>query len=160
MATRKWIPSEHASERWCATIPAKLSETAKRRDQYFGTKKEGEKFIWNTLGEREEHGKQTVSSEERYWIQVAIEELENLDKPRDVQITGRGVQEINAPEATELFVADRSTVGLNPKTKNDIRCRVRGFGTASADSPLHQTPRSVMNASRRFIQFLRNWSAF
>lgn len=151
MASRrysKWIPSEHATGRWRVTVPAKLSETGKRRDQYFDTKKEAEKFISNTLGEREEHGKQAASSEERYWIQVAKKELGNLDKLRDVldhwARTGRGVQEISAFKATELFIADRSTAGLNPKTMDDIRWRIRGFGKAFADAPLHQiTPGQI-----------------
>jgi hypothetical protein len=44
------------------TVPAKLSETGKRRDEYFDTKKDAEKFIADTLEEREEHGKQSLSS--------------------------------------------------------------------------------------------------
>ena len=44
------------------TVRAKLSETGKRRDEYFDTKKDAEKFIADTLEEREEHGKQSLSS--------------------------------------------------------------------------------------------------
>jgi hypothetical protein len=59
---RKWAPSLHATGKWRVTVRAKLSETGKRRDEYFDTKKDAEKFIADTLEEREEHGKQSLSS--------------------------------------------------------------------------------------------------
>jgi hypothetical protein len=70
LAKPKWEPSRHTSGKWRVTIPAKLSDTGRRRDQYFDTKKGAEEFIADTLEERQEHGKQAVSSEERHWIQV------------------------------------------------------------------------------------------
>jgi hypothetical protein len=148
MKRPKWEPSKHTSGRWRVTVPAKFSDTGSRKDRYFDTKKSAEQFIADTLGEREEHGKQAVSSEERHWIQVVKTELGSLDKLRDVldhwARTGRGVQQITATEAVELFIKDQSTAGLNPKTMDDIRWRLRAFGKELGDMPLHQiTPGTV-----------------
>src|SRR5260370_17638386 len=82
MKRPKWEPSLHASGRWRVTVPAKFSDTGSRRDQYFDTKKSAEQFISKTLGERQEHGRQAVSSEERHWINVARTELGSLDRFR------------------------------------------------------------------------------
>jgi len=76
----KRVPFEHGSGKRRETVPAKLSETGKRREQGFSSKMEAEKFITNTLGEREEHGTQAVSSEERHLIRVAENELGSFDK--------------------------------------------------------------------------------
>jgi hypothetical protein len=144
----KWTPSEHkASGRWRVTVPANLSDTGKRKDQYFDTQKDAEQFIKSTLGEREEHGKQSVSSEERFWINVARKELGNLDKLREVldhwKRTGRGV-EMSAKDATEIFIAYEQKAGLSPKTMDDIRWRLRAAGEAFGATPLHQiTPGTV-----------------
>jgi hypothetical protein len=142
MAKPKWEPSKHASGKWRVAIPAKLSETGRRRDKYFKTRKSAEEFIAETLGEREEHGKQAVSSGERHWIAVVRTELGSLGKLRDVldhwARTGRGVQQISATEAVELFIKDQYTAGLNPKMMDDIRSRLRAFGKEFGDTPLHQ----------------------
>ena len=144
----KWKPSKHVSARWRVTVPAKFSDTGSRRDQYFDTKKAAEDFIEGILKERTEHGKAAVSAEERHWIQVAKTELGSLDKLRDVldhwKRTGKGVKEITAIDASELFITDRSTAGLNPKTFDDIKWRLRRFGKDFGSSPLHQiTPGEI-----------------
>jgi hypothetical protein len=148
MKRPKWEPSLHASGRWRVTIPAKFSDTGSRRDQYFDTKKSAERFISKTLGEREEHGRQAVSSEERHWIQVAKAELGSLDKLREVldhwSRTGKGVKPITANDAAEWFIRDRESENLNPKTLDDVRWRLKRFGKAYAATELHQiTPGSI-----------------
>ena len=148
MKRPKWEPSEHASGKWRVTVPAKFSDTGRRRDRYFDAKKSAEQFISETLGERQEHGKQAVSSEERHWINVARTELGSLDRLRDVldhwSRTGRGVQPITAKDAAEAFIEDREAEELNPKTMDDIRWRLRRFATAFEATELHQiTPGAV-----------------
>ena len=148
MKRPKWEPSLHASGRWRVTVPAKFSDTGSRRDQYFDTKKSAEQFISKTLGEREEHGRQAVSSEERHWIQVAKAELGSLDKLREVldhwSRTGKGVKPITANDAAEAFIRDRESENLNPKTLDDIRWRLRRFGKTFGAEELHQiTPGSI-----------------
>ena len=143
-----WEPSRHASGKWRVTVPAKLSDTGRRRDQYFDTKKAAEEFIADTLEERQEHGKQAVSSEERHWIQVVKTELGSLDKLRVVldhwTRTGRGVVPSSATEAAEAFIKDQEGAGLNPKTKDDIRWRLRAFGKDFNSTQLHQVTPGIL----------------
>jgi hypothetical protein len=148
MKRPKWEPSLHASGRWRVTVPAKFSDTGGRCDRYFDTKKSAERFISETLGERDEHGKQAVSSEERHWIQVAKTELGSLDRLRDVldhwSRTGRDVKPITAKAASEVFIRDRESENLNPKTLDDIRWRLRRFGKTFGAAELHAvTPGSI-----------------
>jgi hypothetical protein len=148
MKRPKWEPSEHASGRWRVTVPAKFSDTGRRRDRYFDTKRSAEQFISETLGERQEHGKQAVSSEERHWINVARTELGSLDRLREVldhwSRTGKGVKPITAHDAAEEFIRDRESENLNPKTLDDIRWRLRRFGKTFGTEELHQiTPGSI-----------------
>ena len=49
-----------------------MPDAAKSCDLYFNLKKVTQKFIATTLGEREEHGKQAVSSEETTLDQAQI----------------------------------------------------------------------------------------
>jgi hypothetical protein len=75
---RKWAPSLHATGKWRVTVRAKLSETGKRRDEYFDTKKDAEKFIADTLEEREEHGKQSLSSGDLIGFNGSRPQIEGL----------------------------------------------------------------------------------
>jgi hypothetical protein len=148
MKRPKWEPSEHASGRWRVTVPAKFSDTGRRRDRYFDTKKSAEQFISETLGERGEHGRQAVSSEERHWINVARTELGSLDRLRDVldhwKLTGKDVSPVTAHDAAEAFIKDRESESLNPKTMDDIRWRLRRFGKFFTATELHAiTPGSI-----------------
>jgi hypothetical protein len=148
MKRPKWEPSEHASGRWRVTVPAKFSDTGRRRDRYFDTKKSAEQFISEILGEVEEHGRQAVSSEERHWIQVAKTDLGSLDRLREVlehwSRTGKGVKPISAYDAAEAFIRDRESENLNAKTLDDIRWRMRRFGKVFGTAELHQiTPGSI-----------------
>ena len=160
MKRPKWEPSLHASGRWRVTVPAKFSDTGHRRDQYFDTKKSAEQFISKTLGEREEHGKQAVSSEERHWINVARTELGSLDHLREVldhwSRTGKGVRPISAHDAAEAFIRDRESENLSPKTMDDIRWRLRRFGKAYGTAELHQITPGELEAYLK--KFPAGWS--
>ena len=150
----------HASGRWRVTVPAKFSDTGRRRDQYFDTKKSAEDFISETLGEREEHGKQGVSSEERHWIKVARTELGTLDRLRDVldhwKLTGKDVSPVTAHDAAEAFIRDRESENLNPKTLDDIRWRLRRFGKHYGTAELHSITLESIEAYLK--TFPHGWS--
>jgi hypothetical protein len=65
-------------------IPAALSENGKRQAKYFDTKSDGETFISDLLEQRQEHGKQAVSSEERTWINFARNQLGSVERLGEV----------------------------------------------------------------------------
>lgn len=101
----KKVPFEHGSGKRRETVPAKPSATGKHSELCFNSKTETVKFIANTLGEREEHGKQAVSSEERRLIWEAENELGRLEKLRASWSpkNSRGIREISTLDATEQF---------------------------------------------------------
>jgi hypothetical protein len=70
-------------------ISAVQLETGKGFDRLSKSKSVAAKFIKNTLGKREEHGKGMVSSEDRHRIQVAKNGLERLERPGDKHALGR-----------------------------------------------------------------------
>jgi hypothetical protein len=156
-SAEKWLPSLHASGRWRVIVPARWSGTGKQKDRYFDTKSEAEKFISDTLKERKEHGKQAVTADERHWRHVAKTELGSVDQLRTVldhwNKTGRGVQVITAHDAAETFITHRDRDKLNPKTRDDIRWRLRAFGSAFNSTPLHQI------APGRIEQYLSEYPA-
>jgi integrase len=121
----------HRSGRWRVVIPAKWSGTGRQRDRYFANREEAERFIADTLREREQYGAQAVTPEERQWVAVLRSELGDLDTLRDVlahwRRTGRVVQPTAVKGAVERFLAFRKTDKLNPGTASDIEWRLNAF---------------------------------
>lgn len=150
-----WEPTTHSSGRWRVMVPAKLSDTGKRQAKYFDTKKDGEKFISETLEQREEHGKQSVSSEERTWINLARLQLGSVERLGDVlqhwSRTGAGVTPMGAKDAAEAFISHKEAEQFSPKTMDDIRWRLRRFGKQFGDTELHHiTPGGIETYLQRF----------
>jgi len=57
-ASPRWVPSFHqSSKKWRVVVPRRWSGTDKRHDKYFDSKASAERFIADTLREREEFGK-------------------------------------------------------------------------------------------------------
>src|SRR5260221_10683697 len=91
--------------RWQVRVPSKYSLSGKRESKYFASKAKADKFVKGFKEEREEHGKNVVTADERYWVTVAKQELGDLSKLRDVldhwKHTGRGVQPVTTHDAVE-----------------------------------------------------------
>ncbi|HZC35846.1 MAG TPA: hypothetical protein VE242_09550 [Chthoniobacterales bacterium] len=64
--------------------------------------------------------------------------------------TGRDVSIITAHDAAEKLIAYRASDRLNPKTKDDIRWRLRAFAAEFGATPLHQI---VPGRLEEFIRF-------
>jgi hypothetical protein len=146
---KDWLPSFHeGSRKWRVTIPASRSENGKRRDRYFDTQKTAQECIDGILRDVAEHGKQTVTSEERHWIQVCRHELGDLDRLRDVldhwRKTGAGVKPILVRDAVAKFKVFRFADKLNPETVRDISWRLSAFSDRFGDRFIHQiTPGEI-----------------
>ena len=148
-------PVFRSDGRWQVRIPRKLSEVGKRESKYFPTKSQADKFIKGFKGEHKEHGRAAVTVEERRWIGILKAELGGLDRIQEIldhwRKTGRGVTPIGATDAAEAFIKDRETAGLNPKTADDIRWRMRAFGKHFGAAPLHQvTPGAIEDFLKGF----------
>jgi hypothetical protein len=153
----EWEPVFHAGNRkWRVTVPARLSGTGKRKDVYFDAQKAAEQYIDDLLADREEHGKQSVTADERHWINVVRQELGNLNKLRQVldhwSRTGAGVASVSAREAAKEFLEWRKADKLNPGTKLDISWRLNAFADHFDDRPMFQITAGEIE------RWLRNYS--
>jgi hypothetical protein len=118
-----------------------LSDTGRWGIKYFSSEAKAREAIKSIQAEKAEHGKQSVTSSERHWINVARTELGSLDKLRDVldhwARTGAGVQPISTAEAVKQFMAHRFSDKLNPETKRDISWRLQAFAKQFGAVPMH-----------------------
>lgn len=153
----EWVPVFHAgNQKWRVTVPARMSGTGKRKDAYFDAQKAAEKYIASLLADREEHGKQAVTAEDRHWINVVRQELGNINKLRQVldhwHRTGAGVTSVTAREAAKEFLEWRKADKLNPGTKLDISWRLNAFAEHFGDRAMFQITTGEIE------KWLRNFS--
>ena len=148
-------PVFRSDGRWQVRIPRKLSEVGKRESKYFPTKSQADKFIKGFKGEHKEHGRAAVTVEERRWIGILKAGAGRLGP--NTRNLGPLAQDwtrsklIGATDAAEAFIKDRETAGLNPKTADDIRWRMRAFGKHFGAAPLHQvTPGAIEDFLKGF----------
>jgi integrase len=136
-------PFQHkASGRWIVQFPAKLSTNGKRQQSYFDSEEDAESEIKRRAGDKEEHGKQMVTAEERQWILYARSQLGALDLLPEVirhwQRTGGGsVTPKTVKEAVEAFIAWQ-VKRVSSRTGSDIRWRLRAFADGFKERGLHQ----------------------
>jgi len=136
-------------DRWQVKVPKKLSESGKRESKYFTSKAAAQKFIADFKTEKREHGRASVSAEERHWINVARTELGDLSRLREVidhwRKTASGITATSVHDAVESFIEFRIKQNkLNPATKHDVTWRLRAFSGAHSRAQMHEiTPGSV-----------------
>jgi len=140
----EWEPLQHkASGRWFVLLPRKLTaDKLKRETHYFDSKEDGEAFIAEFKTEREEHGKQAVTSEERRWIGFARDQLGSLDILPEVirhwLRTGSGaITHTLVSDAIEAFKAVQLK-RVKARTKSDISWRLDAFATHFDGRHIHQ----------------------
>jgi integrase len=140
----KWEPLHHkASGRWFVLVPKALTtDKLKRETHYFDSKEAGETFIAEFKTDREEHGKQAVTAEERRWIGFAKDKLGSLDILPEVirhwKRTGTGAITATAvSDAVEAFEAVQLK-RVGDRTKSDIRYRLDAFAIHFDGRKLHQ----------------------
>jgi hypothetical protein len=154
-------PAKHkASKLWCIRIPAKLSDSGKWGIKYFSSEAKAREAIKAIQAEKAEHGKASITAEERHWINVARTELGDLSKLRDVldhwKRSGAGVHPISATDAVEQFIAYRSSDKLNPETRHDISWRLHAFAQKFGDTPMHSLTAGEIE---RWLQgYTEGWS--
>jgi len=141
----KWEPLKHtASGRWFVLVPKRwTTDKVRRETKYFDTKGDAEKFIAGFKSDREEHGGQAVTSEDRQWINFARQQLAgDLSRLPEVfdhwRKTGTGaVVKTTVAKAVESFTA-AAVKRVGDRTKSDIRWRLEAFAETFAGRELHQ----------------------
>jgi hypothetical protein len=135
-------PFKHQTGHWAVQFSAKLSGTGKRLMKYYATEADAKKDIKARQGEREEHGKQAVTAEERHWILFAKKQLGTLDVLPDViahwRQTGAGsITPTLVSDAVQAFQAWQLP-RVKARTASDIRYRLKAFAAAFDGRHLHQ----------------------
>jgi integrase len=124
-------------------VPKALTtDKLKRETHYFDSKETGEAFIAEFKTDREEHGKQAVTSEDRRWIGFARARLGSLDILPEVirhwERTGTGaIAAMPVEKAIELFKAIQFK-RVGDRTKSDLRYRLDAFATHFRGRQMHQ----------------------
>jgi hypothetical protein len=132
-----------ASGRWFVLVPKRLTpDKLKRETHYFDSKEAGAAFIAEFKTDREEHGKQAVTSEERRWIGFAKAKLGSLDILPEVlrhwERTGSGaIAAMPVEKAVELFKAIQFK-RVGDRTKSDLRYRLDAFATHFHGQQMHE----------------------
>jgi hypothetical protein len=122
--------------RWVVQYPARYSTTGKRQAVYYPTQDDAQADIDRRKCDREEHGKQAVTSEERRWILYARDRLGDLDKlPQVIEHWRRTGPEAITPTTThgavEMFLLHHLPQ-VGARTASDLRSRLGRF---EADFP-------------------------
>lgn len=135
-------PFKHASGRWAVMIPEKLSDTGKREMRYYSSEAKAREDIKNFKGERREHGRSGVTSEERHWINVARNELGDLSILPEIirhwKRTGEKLNQIEIKDAVKEFLDSAEKDYPNRRTLNDIKERLEKFKAAFASRLVHE----------------------
>lgn len=138
-----WEPVKHKpSGRWIVFVPKKQSATGKREARYFSTKAAGEEFIAEFKAERSEHGKQTVTADERNWIAFLRRELGDIDLVPEVvrhwkRTAGEAIAKTSVKTAVAAFTKARLP-GVGKRTESDIKWRLNALSAHFEGRSMHE----------------------
>jgi integrase len=137
---------------WYFTIPAKMSDTGRRKPMYYPTKHKAEAGLAKFKAEYLEHGKAAITEKEMGVILMirakypdfhVIEILENHKR------THGNLNPVSVKEATEAFIKRIQASTLADDTKSGYRSRLRQFSAFMGDLQLHQVTDSHID---KFLQ--------
>jgi integrase len=119
-----------------------LSVSGKREARYFPTKAAGEEFIAEFKQDRNEHGKQAVTSEERHWITFLRRELGNMDLVPEVvrhwkRTASESITKTSVRSAVDAFSKARLP-GVSKRTESDIKWRLNALAEHFAGRCIHE----------------------
>lgn len=136
-------PFEHlTSGKWAIQLPAKLSPTGKRKQVYFGTKKDADEEVKRLQGEVDDFGSNhAISTLDRRMLGYAKEALGDIRLLPEViqhwKATGPGsITPITVNDAVEQFKAWQLP-RVSKRTQSDIRWRLATFAGDFKDRFLH-----------------------
>jgi hypothetical protein len=135
-------PFKHATGRWAVQYSAKNSGTGKRLMKYYETESDAAADIKTLQHEREEHGKASVTAEERQWVLFARKQLGDLDLlPKVIAHWKRtGDEAIRPTSVADAIQAFKNTQSkrVESRTFSDITWRLDKFATRFTGREIHQ----------------------
>jgi integrase len=137
---------------WYFTIPAKMSDTGKRKPMYYPTKHKAEdgladfqreyrKYRGSTLSEKD-HGVMAV-------IKAKYADLNVIAVLEEYKRTHGNLKPISVRDATEAFIKRIQASTLADDTKSGYRSRLRQFSAFIGDLQLHEVTASHID---KFLQ--------
>jgi hypothetical protein len=115
-----------AKQSWAVDVPAAKSPTGKRQRKLFETRDKARDFCGDQKEEQAEHGRSSVTAEDRHYIGLARSELGDLSILPEVlrhwRRTGTGaISAMPVEKAVELFKAIQFK-RVGDRTKSDGGC--------------------------------------
>jgi integrase len=158
----KWTPSFHAgSQKWRVIVPAKWSSSGRRGDRYFDNRTEAERFISDTLTEREVHGALAVTAEERRWLGYWKERVGPISLMPEVvafwKHQGEHMVPISVQGAVQAFLDAVRGDYANRRTWSDVTERLTRFSSWAGDRPLHEI---TVTEVEQFLGKFQGWHRF
>jgi integrase len=162
------IISQHKeSDLWYFTVPAKMSDTGRRKPMYFPTKHKAEDGLADFQREYREYRGATMSPKDHAVMTVIKAKYPDLNVIAildEYRRTHGNLKPIPVKEAVEAFIKRIEASNLDDTTKRGYRGRLRQFGAFLGDLSLHQVTADHID---KFLQTKREggdrrsyWKAF
>jgi hypothetical protein len=162
------IISQHKeSDLWYYTIPARMSDTGRRKPMYYPTKHKAEEGMAKFHREYRQYRDSSMSEKDRgvmTVIKAKYPDLNVIAILEEHRRTHGNLKPISVMDAVEAFVKRIEASNLYDTTKRGYRGRLRQFGTFLGDLSLHQVTADHID---KFLQTKREggdrrsyWKAF
>jgi integrase len=154
-------PYLHKTGRWAVQWPISFDpEKKKRRTSYFDTRTAAEKAIKETLTERKEHGRASVTAEERAMIVYAREALGSLDRlPAVIESWRRSadIVKITFADAVDDYTTALKRETVNPRTIQNTRTTLKPILGAFGSRLVSEVSDGELEA---FLGDLQGWTRY
>jgi Phage integrase, N-terminal SAM-like domain len=151
------IISQHKeSDLWYYTIPAKMSDTGRRKPMYYRTKHKAEDGLRDFQREYRQYRDSSMSDKDRgvmAVIKAKYPDLNVIAVLEEYKRTHGNLQPIPVKEAVEEFIKRIEATNLNATTKRGYRSRLRHFAAFLGDISLHEVSADHID---RFLQTKRD----
>jgi integrase len=154
MRTPRLKPKEwkHRPGTWIVSVPASFSISGKRQNHYFKSKNAAVEWVAKQKFERDTHGRQAVTPEERAAIVFFRENVGDIKLLPDVirhwlKTSSQAVESAKVSVVVERFLQWRQHQGRwTPSTAEDTLGRLGTFKQSFGDRPIHElTPADIEN---------------
>ncbi len=131
-----------AKQSWAVDVPAAKSPTHKRQRKLFATRHKAREFCGDQKEEHKEHGRASVTAEERAVIVSVRERIGDLSQlPTNIDhwlATGAVLSPIAAKDAAKAFLDAKKADYSNKRTWHDVKWRIESFGERFGSRKLHE----------------------
>jgi integrase len=151
------IISQHKeSGLWYFTVPAKQSETGRRKPMYYATKHKAEDGLAKFKADFVQHGKAAITEKEMgvvLMIRAKYSDFHVIEILEEYKRTLGNLKPIPVKDAVEEFIKRIEATNLNDTTKRGYRSRLRHFAAFLGNLSLHEVSADHID---KFLQTKRD----